>query len=37
MDDQAAVLKQYLVTGIPTTIIVGRDGIIKDVFIGYGR
>jgi len=27
---------KYLVQGIPTTVIVGRDGTIKDVFIGYG-
>ncbi len=28
--------KKYLVQGIPTTVIVGRDGSIKKVFIGYG-
>ena len=36
MDTTAAVLKQYLVRGIPTTVIVGRDGVIRKVFIGYG-
>lgn len=36
MDTEAAVLKKYLVSGIPTTFIIGRDGTIKDVFVGYG-
>ena len=36
MDDKAAVLKAYFVSGIPTTIIVGRDGTVKDTFVGYG-
>jgi peroxiredoxin len=35
MDDKGAVLKSYLITGIPTTIIVGRDGSVKDAFVGY--
>jgi peroxiredoxin len=36
MDASGAAMKEYLITGIPTTIIVGRDGVIKKVFIGYG-
>ena len=36
MDAEGKVGKAYLVTGIPTTVIVGRDGTIKDVFIGFG-
>jgi thiol-disulfide isomerase/thioredoxin len=28
--------KSYKVRGIPTTVIVGRDGVIKKVFIGFG-
>jgi thiol-disulfide isomerase/thioredoxin len=28
--------KAYLVRGIPTTVVVGRDGVIKKVFIGFG-
>ena len=36
MDEKAAVLKAYFVSGIPTTIIVGRDGKVKDAFVGYG-
>jgi thiol-disulfide isomerase/thioredoxin len=36
MDDKGATLKEYLVSGIPTTIVVGRDGTVKDAFVGYG-
>jgi len=36
MDADGKVLQQYLVRGIPTQVIVGRDGTIKDVFIGFG-
>ena len=36
MDPTAAFGKDYLVRGIPTTVIIGRDGVIKKVFIGYG-
>jgi len=36
MDKPADVLKKYLVRGIPTTVIIGRDGTIRNVFIGYG-
>lgn len=35
MDHHGVFGRKYKVRGIPTTIIVGRDGIIKDVFIGY--
>ncbi|MGE5612286.1 MAG: TlpA family protein disulfide reductase [Bacillota bacterium] len=35
MDKDGKVLKDYLVTGIPTTVIIDRDGKIKNVFIGY--
>lgn len=35
MDPQATVLSKYHVSGIPTTFIVGRDGTIQDVFVGY--
>ncbi|HEY7119903.1 MAG TPA: redoxin domain-containing protein [Tepidisphaeraceae bacterium] len=34
--DPGTVMKEYLVRGIPTTVIVGRDGSIKKVFIGFG-
>lgn len=34
--DKGEVGKSYLVQGIPTTVIVGRDGTIKAVFIGFG-
>jgi peroxiredoxin len=36
MDTKGAVLKSYLISGIPTTILVGRDGKVKDAFVGYG-
>ena len=36
MDEKAAVLKAYFVSGIPTTIVVGRDGTVKNTFVGYG-
>jgi peroxiredoxin len=37
MDSDGAVGNGYLVTGIPTTVVVGRDGVIRDVFIGFGE
>jgi thiol-disulfide isomerase/thioredoxin len=36
MDEKGVAMKAYFVTGIPTTIIVGRDGTVKDAFVGYG-
>jgi len=36
MDTQGDVLKAYKVIGIPTTIIVGRDGVVKETFVGFG-
>jgi thiol-disulfide isomerase/thioredoxin len=36
MDSDGAVSNDYLVQGIPTTVIVGRNGVIRDVFIGIG-
>ena len=36
MDANGANAQAYLVRGIPTTVIVGRDGVIKTVFVGYG-
>jgi thiol-disulfide isomerase/thioredoxin len=36
MDDKGSVLKLYFISGIPTTILVGRDGKVKDTFVGYG-
>lgn len=35
LDSDGAVGKAYLVQGIPTTVIVGRDGTVQEVFIGY--
>lgn len=34
--DAGATMKEYLVRGIPTTIIVGRDGTVKKAFVGFG-
>jgi thiol-disulfide isomerase/thioredoxin len=36
MDASGSAGSGYKVTGIPTTVIVGTDGIIKNVFIGFG-
>jgi len=36
MDSDGKTGTAYLVSGIPTTVIVGRDGTIKSVFIGFG-
>lgn len=37
MDADGKFGKSYLVRGIPTTVIVGRDGNIAKVFVGYGE
>lgn len=37
MDTKGEFGKNYLVRGIPTTVVVGRDGTIKKVFIGFGE
>lgn len=36
MDKDGDVLKAYLVSGIPTTVVIGGDGKIRNAFIGYG-
>jgi peroxiredoxin len=36
MDNKGSVLKSYFISGIPTTILVGRDGKVKSSFVGYG-
>ena len=36
MDTKGEFGKSYLVQGIPTTVVVGRDGMIKKVIIGFG-
>jgi thiol-disulfide isomerase/thioredoxin len=35
MDEKGAFGRDYLVEGIPTTVVIGRDGTVKKVFIGY--
>ena len=37
MDAQGAAMQKYHVSGIPTTIVVGRDGKVKKAFVGYGN
>jgi len=37
LDKTQAVGKRYLVQGIPTSVVIGRDGKIANVFIGYGE
>jgi peroxiredoxin len=36
MDSDGAVMKKYFVTGIPTTLIIGRDGNVKKAIVGFG-
>lgn len=36
MDKDGAVATQYKVQGIPTQVVIGRDGMIKKVFVGDG-
>jgi cytochrome c biogenesis protein CcmG/thiol:disulfide interchange protein DsbE len=36
MDADQTACKAYSVSGIPTTVIIGRDGIITDTFVGFG-
>src|SRR5688572_10401532 len=35
MDSNSAVMKRYNVTGIPTTVVIGRDGEVKKAFVGF--
>lgn len=35
LDGSGAMLNAYSIDAIPTTLVVGRDGIVKDVFVGY--
>ncbi len=37
MDDKGASMKQYQVSGIPTTVVVGRDGTVQKIFVGFGE
>jgi peroxiredoxin/outer membrane lipoprotein-sorting protein len=36
MDAKGAVAQQYGVSGIPQTVIVGKDGTVRKVFVGFG-
>ena len=35
LDKEGNVAKQYLVTGIPQTVVIGKDGIVKKVLVGF--
>ena len=35
LDSTGNILGKYLVTGIPTTFVIGRDGKVKAAFVGY--
>jgi peroxiredoxin/outer membrane lipoprotein-sorting protein len=37
LDDKSEVAKKYGVTGIPQTVVIGKDGKVKKVFIGSGN
>jgi peroxiredoxin len=37
MDSDEAVKKSFQVGGIPTVVVIGRDQVIKQVFVGYGE
>jgi thiol-disulfide isomerase/thioredoxin len=36
MDRDGAVGKKYAVTGIPQTVVIGRDGVVRKVIVGFG-
>jgi peroxiredoxin len=36
VDADGAAMKAYGVQGIPTTVIIGRDGVVRKTFVGYG-
>ena len=36
MDQKGAVMKDYGVQGIPTTVVIGQGGKVKKVFVGFG-
>src|SRR5438045_3362107 len=35
LDKDGEVAKKYLVTGIPQTVVIGKDGVIKKVIVGF--
>ena len=36
LDADGKVLTAYQVQGIPTTLVIGRDGKVRNAFVGYG-
>jgi thiol-disulfide isomerase/thioredoxin len=37
LDKVGGVAKKYMVSGIPTTVVVGRDGKVAKAFVGFGQ
>jgi len=37
LDERSEVAEKYGVSGIPQTVVIGRDGKVKKVFIGAGN
>jgi cytochrome c biogenesis protein CcmG/thiol:disulfide interchange protein DsbE len=35
MDSTGKTMGAYQVSGIPTTVVIGRDGVVRDVFVGF--
>jgi peroxiredoxin len=35
-DDKHETSHNYGVTGIPQTVVIGKDGVVKQVFVGFG-
>ena len=35
MDKDGSILQKYMVRGIPTTVVIGRDGKVREVFVGF--
>src|SRR5439155_11487496 len=36
LDSKGEVAKKYLVSGIPQTVVIGKDGLVKKVIVGFG-
>jgi thiol-disulfide isomerase/thioredoxin len=37
MDREGKSMKEYGIRGIPTTLVIGRDGVVRDVFVGFNE
>jgi hypothetical protein len=36
LDDNHSASNDYAVGGLPQTVVIGKDGLVKNVFVGYG-